>query len=521
MKNLLIVTICMFFHIPKLFSYGEPLENKLKPIKCSLEGIGVIYINGADTTHKHYEESIITLRTQIYHTDSRKHEIDFFAQVDISGVYNQTQGLFLDFLEEFSQEYSDEEGKRNGEDIIRRFKFLNKLPKDKNLDEELRTFMKYEMTYPPDQADTLKLSQAITNRIDVGKRVITVSHGQGNLFANAAYELIVQHGNSNLDIYANLQVGSPTAPAAPQRSEMKIEHDIAQILGNEPNLLHPGRYIYEAPDNPGDNYNHDFVDTYLSTDIPVFREDQELVDQLTMRDYFRQQMNLLASKFSDTCDPISIEIPSAPETFQPYSSTTVDAKITAQRGIALYTASPIVYVKGDQRELTVKLPFTSKEPGTYIVDISAMDRGNGADSAYVEIEVPNSPPTGLSVHHDCTVYHTPSGYTVGGTIEIEATDDSKGVTLSHTAHNGGVYIIRNGGVGEGQRSYNFKAAGPLLLRYPDHVCPDANGNQPQLVFQATDSNGAKVTDSVSFDCRMGIDTDTGETLERDQVCRNY
>lgn len=106
------------------------------------------------------------------------------------------------------------------------------------------------------------------------KKVIFISHSQGNLFVNATYSLLIEENDlinnkpfvDYFDVFGNLQVASPANVIAIEKGRF-VTNNLDAIL-NVPQRLNPNFFLslpFEdpRPDISDQSLNHSMLDTYL------------------------------------------------------------------------------------------------------------------------------------------------------------------------------------------------------------------------------------------------------------------
>lgn len=250
-------------------------------LTCSKSGTAIIYVNGVDNQEEDAANSIFEVEKL-----NLKTQLDKKSKVSYTYSYNDSHGAQLDFIEATAQKLRELTGVSRDDSYYYVSAFINGgmglLPPAirfylsyANLDPSNINFSEL-VTYETEDTNELKnlmLDELATKK----KKLIVISHSQGNLFINSAFEeLSNQFNNAFIEyekVLGNLQVASPADSILIQKSE-HITNDVDAILSTPSSL--PANFVLGSPLNtptdprPEDDQerNHSFIDTYLSNKHP-------------------------------------------------------------------------------------------------------------------------------------------------------------------------------------------------------------------------------------------------------------
>lgn len=277
MKNKLILLLLMSF-------YGSQLM--AAQLTCSINGTEILFVNGVDNTLKDIDNSLHSLER---HFELIPFDVDKKMIVGIDFSYNHTVNENLDFLEAGAQSI---ESMSNGSitfetAFVNLYKLFFNLPHTDSLDTSvvntyyLENREKINQLVELEKQDVSLLADKIKKKIDLHRKVLIVSHSQGNFFANKALLQLIERPDFDYEKYkgiiGNIRVASPESRVIASNSAL-VQNSADAIL-KVPGSPYPN-YILYVPDPAWDirtneqdkKDNHSFVETYMF-DLAQFGDD--------------------------------------------------------------------------------------------------------------------------------------------------------------------------------------------------------------------------------------------------------
>jgi PKD repeat protein len=285
------------------------LMSKAGALTCSKNGTSILFVNGILNSPKGAEDSKNKLEEEIGAEEIDKSKPVPILSFDFS--YNHTMGLLPDMLESLSQKLLLRPGNTlsadqalalaysyyfNGKDITLLFLelYFTDSPTQKlkaaydflvnnSADEEYQTIFNQALTQL--NADNIGLKQKISESLLTEKKLIIVSHSQGNLFTNNALNDFYAGENlsyTGLDskplssfekVVGHVLVATPTKPVFPNKYVVLNDKDFINQVSNEswnfilnpPSLLTDNDIITNNRDLMDHFLNHSFLTTYLNS----------------------------------------------------------------------------------------------------------------------------------------------------------------------------------------------------------------------------------------------------------------
>lgn len=154
------------------------------------------------------------------------------------------------------------------------------------------------------EADLQELENHLKPKLLADRKVILVSHSQGNWYANDVYtrlfESVVQDPDvaSKAAYYGNLSVASPASfVKAPYHAIIKGKQD--QVVGYVPGSL-GYTHIYNGDWSGYDRLGHNFINIYLNKNL-LASQNGTGPEFISMEDLFYEKMESVASRLAPNC----------------------------------------------------------------------------------------------------------------------------------------------------------------------------------------------------------------------------
>ncbi|MCM2350734.1 MAG: hypothetical protein NDI69_11995 [Bacteriovoracaceae bacterium] len=268
MKRLTFYFVMMFYFLPAL-SYA---------LTCSINGTDVIFVNGIMNDSRSVD---FTRKKMSSHLVALKRNIDRTSILAFDTSYNESVDLITDFLESWAQSI---ESKTNGlisfdTAFVALYRLWFALPRTDPINTDavdsyyLENYEKINQLLDLEKHDVTRLVSKIKDKILLDDRkVLIVSHSQGNFFANKALLQLSELPDFDYEKYkgiiGNIRVASPVS---------KVIADYSVLVQNSADV------ILKVPGAPAANYflyvphpdydirssaedkknNHSFIETYM------------------------------------------------------------------------------------------------------------------------------------------------------------------------------------------------------------------------------------------------------------------
>jgi hypothetical protein len=273
--RLLVIGFILNFSVQ---SFSQVFDYSLQPLKCSQKGTLVTFTNGIDTQEKIAKEYMRRIKT----FPLAKTKIDKSGKVEYLLIYNQTEGPALDLYESARQKiaafYNTSLIKAAASFFGVVYNILSpvvpvtlRIQIDAIKKGIIQNFsLERDSAY---QETMARHAAAWTKAFDIdGQKILAISHSQGGLFLNDAYEKLMTGRNSKFkDLFAMLQVASPVGEViAKNRKGKKLgyhlinDRDVIKTVRGAlllPNLFLSPAQAFEA--GLVDGNFHGFQDIYL------------------------------------------------------------------------------------------------------------------------------------------------------------------------------------------------------------------------------------------------------------------
>lgn len=263
----------LFFLLASANAITQDLPRSLS---CSRAGTVIIYVNGVWNSDKELNESLIAIRQIVI---GKEELFDSSTQVFFDSSYNTSENKWRDLTQLLRQKLAQEKRFTTFEIdrlvafyLFRTEDFISAVGVDFwRKVEGIKLKLMAEEDYNS-SIDTSRLASKISGHLSTGRKVIVVTHSQGGIYANMAYELLLERGVSKalLDSsYGNLQIGS-VAVSIKAKNQKHITHDRDYAIG----LLREGgknvlrsNYVSISPCPLSDFLCHELLKTYLAPTV--------------------------------------------------------------------------------------------------------------------------------------------------------------------------------------------------------------------------------------------------------------
>ena len=303
----------------------------LEELACSKSGTHLLYLNGMfNSEGKEVKGSVQHLQEVVLNSLDDRKKVDKKGDITISHSYQvslfftnksipgKTVGFMADIMEVLGNYVQDQIEFSEIEDtsvwdalpghFFKATKYL--APKKSRAVKSVNNLRRvtegfYTPTFGEDFqiSDTGRAVDAIIDLLKDGKKIILVSHSQGNFFANQVYNNLFNgdHGielDRYKNLYGNMQIATPVSfISTPNNEYITSVQDIVIDLIIPNNL--PGNVTYVGKSHlQEDKIGHAFT-LYTSDNILV--ENHEDNNVYTGKDLFLKKMNLIASRFAPNC----------------------------------------------------------------------------------------------------------------------------------------------------------------------------------------------------------------------------
>lgn len=254
-----------------IFSFRTAVADEFKSLSCSSTGSRIVFVNGVWNELNDPKDSAEEVN-RLIKIDKKRYDAKGVISVDY--VYNFSEGYYLDVLQVAAQK-----AKELGVDVesaLRNFFYKKEKLCEaspvlcRKIDSE--AFKMAEQTVYHSEKTVSELVSKITSGFFGDKKVILVSHSQGNFYANDAYHRLFRYYPTEAKkYYANLQVAPPTFSAKSEKSKYILSNlDVVINLLREVSLpftVKSSNFTVTFPLPTGLNDFHRFTDYYLSSNL--------------------------------------------------------------------------------------------------------------------------------------------------------------------------------------------------------------------------------------------------------------
>lgn len=200
MKILILFLVCI------QFARGESSS-----LSCSKAKTFILFINGINNEEREVIASTEVVRDLI---NKGLTHYDINGQVEIDYSYNSSEGFLKDKIQMIDQKLA---GDKNDINLARALYFFS--PKIFILNQGLQLYKDIELEIFKSintgkynsVIDTAEMIAKVDAQLELGNKIIIISHSQGNIYANYVYEGLLKRGRSRKELskyLGNLQVGS-------------------------------------------------------------------------------------------------------------------------------------------------------------------------------------------------------------------------------------------------------------------------------------------------------------------------
>lgn len=286
--------------------------DEVSSLSCSKDKTHIIFINGINVKKEKIRDSSDAIDNLIQPIAGK---INNRQQVEVSYEYNTSEGLNRDIIQLIEQKLS-------GNKINSSPKMLPLTPQFLFLDNEFisaerERYLEYkidetELQNRNSANDVRRMVINIKGYLTLGKKVIVVSHSQGNIYANLVYDGLLKEGVSYETLnkyYGNLQVGSVAKEIRAKNSRyITLQNDRAvnSLRLRGAGFIMPGNYFQLNVDCP-DGLCHGFNEAYLSEQNSASGKKQGRGGTLrSLKDIFLDSLEevawMLANNDENCCD---------------------------------------------------------------------------------------------------------------------------------------------------------------------------------------------------------------------------
>lgn len=284
-----------------------------KSLSCSKGGLEIIYVNGIYNSEEETENSSEAVDVLVQR-DKERFDV---KSVNVTHSYNRSEGFIRDVIQLLSQKLAQDKATASRASYLiplfffLRSEFVKQVPQNivnEILDEQMKLIA--EQAYHS-QVDKFALAQKVKQSLDSNKKVILISHSQGNLYVNAAYNILRQQiPQDRLDKFVgNLQVGSVAHGSNYKNSRIySHKQDLALLAYEYKTGLRIAPKQYSADLSCVFKIGcHDFINAYLSPNImnngPKQGKGVETrIAERTFLDSLEEVAWMLANNDEDCCD---------------------------------------------------------------------------------------------------------------------------------------------------------------------------------------------------------------------------
>ena len=293
-----------------------------KSLSCSKNGTVLFYINGINVGKTDFDEDLDRLFETIVSLETK---FDNQGSVSVTGEHNSSEGFTLDYIQLVRQKLEGQK-KYSNSDIVELISlyFHSRIEFIRSIGEEIYDEIRRDMFLELNSGETISqndikvMAIKIRNFLNQNKKVIVVSHSQGNIYANYVYDELLNIGvpaEALNKYYGNLQVGSAARSLKAKNAKVySLKDDIALnwLSGTSPRPVLDQKYRVSLH-TPSSlycvlNYCHGFASTYQSSSMEVVGPKQGASGEVTRKsvDVFRENLEevawMLANNDDNCCD---------------------------------------------------------------------------------------------------------------------------------------------------------------------------------------------------------------------------
>lgn len=274
-------------------------------LTCSKDGTTILYVNGVDNSQKDAADSRDAVEKLKLNSS-----LDKKPDVLYRYCYNDSHGKKLDFIEATAQKLRELTGISRDASYAAVTSYLNggialippllkALLTFANLDPD---YVNYQQLVNYETQDTNELKNKIKQIMITDKRkLVIISHSQGNLFTNFAHDELMQENPDYVDlqkVLGNFQVASPASSVHIQKNDHLTNNQ--DFILNTPFSLSWNALLGSPLDTPpadprpesDQEVCHSFIDTYLSNKHPQLQ---------VVRSAFVSRLTSLAKELESNC----------------------------------------------------------------------------------------------------------------------------------------------------------------------------------------------------------------------------
>ncbi len=259
-----------------LFPYLAKAKDLPKSLSCSSGGTAIIYVNGVWNSKEDANDSTEKIRDLIRLLNSK---LDARSVVSLELSYNTSEGKIRDIKQLLRQKLA---GQRRFTNIEIDFltaayffdlsDFITYVGRELYLEIEEKKMLMLAEEDSNSSIDTWLLTEKIKGHLYAGRKVIVVTHSQGGIYANMAYDQMLRMGvplETLNKFYGNLQLAT-VAKSLRAKNSIYVTHNfdtaIQHLISAKKSVLAPN---YKSTDIclSNDISCHRFVETYLSTNF--------------------------------------------------------------------------------------------------------------------------------------------------------------------------------------------------------------------------------------------------------------
>jgi hypothetical protein len=263
-------------------------EENIGLLRCSKAGTVVLYVNGIMNTDSQAKAAAADMIWMYYQAKQITSILDSKNDVGVTFYYNQSVDIIADLYESAAQKFDQEKGIANTIGYVLAHymislypqKFIDLLKLNISLEDLSNFYLPYTLQLAQlEQTTTSGLIGRISRILASDSKLIIVSHSQGNLFTNSAYnDLAAQNPlisgarrfSDYFGVLRNVQVASPASSIAMQGSHVTNSKDIILLTPGAMEKTDDLPDVTISPD-PRDSFdvvmNHGFATTYINGEL--------------------------------------------------------------------------------------------------------------------------------------------------------------------------------------------------------------------------------------------------------------
>lgn len=315
-------------------------------LKCSKNGSTLLFVNGVNTTREQAREVKAFFERKLNVTSSSNPNkieklnkfLDAESDIVYDIAYNKSEGIVKDLFESSAQKLQKEYGFTRDQAYHFLFVILNGLSKT-----VASGITKISISFLTEKLDLkvwltrIAQQESITNQeikdkfwehLLQGRKLILLSHSQGNLFVNSVYSELLDTSkkdaksnivkfNDLLPFIGNLQVATPASRSFLKKNDyITNEKDVISLVpGSAPwnKSLYPPSDEDDTRETLDQWINHGFLSTYL--------HDWDASDAIYFRELRRETLQKLvnvAGKLDSNCSEFHLEMINVSGTYPYY-----------------------------------------------------------------------------------------------------------------------------------------------------------------------------------------------------------